>query len=59
MNNVNNYNHNTNKMHEIFDECAPVVKLVELYASSEHLPLCLCCPDRLVCSGCALPLCEG
>ena len=36
MNNVNNYNHNTNKMHEIFDEWAAVVKLVELDASGEH-----------------------
>ena len=45
-------------MHEIFNECAPVVKLVEIYASGEHLPLCLCCPARSVGPGCALPLCE-
>ena len=44
-------------MHEIFDEYAPVVKLVELYASGEPFPLCVCCPARLVGPGCALPLC--
>ena len=46
-------------MHEISDECARVVKLVELYASGEHRPLCLCFPTRLVGPGCDLPLCEG
>ena len=40
-------------MFEIFDDCVPVAKLVELYASGEHLPLCLCYPDKLVGSGCA------
>ena len=35
--NVNKYNHITNKMDEIFNECIPVVKLVEPYASCEHL----------------------
>ena len=56
VNNVNNYNHIT---YGIFDECAPVVKLVELYASGEHPLLCLCCPARLVGPGCTLPLCEA
>ena len=36
MNNVNDYNYITNKMHEIFDECLPMVKLAELYVSGEH-----------------------
>ena len=36
MNNVNDYNYITNKMHEIFDKCVPMVKLAELYASGEH-----------------------
>ena len=31
--NVNNYNYIANKIHDIFDECAPMVKLVEAYAS--------------------------
>ena len=56
---MNNYNYITNKMHQISDECVPVVKLVELYASGEHRPLCLCFPAKLVGPGCDLPLCEG
>ena len=55
----NNYNLTTNKMHELFDECVPLVILVELYASGKHLPLCLCCPDRFVAPGCALPFSKG
>ena len=37
----------------------PVVKLVELYASDEYLPLCLYCADTLIGPDCTLPLCEG
>lgn len=40
-------------MHKIFDDCAAMVKLVEVYASSKHLLSCLCSPARLVGLGCA------
>ena len=58
VNNMNKYNHITNKMHEI-DKCVLVVKLAEQDISAEHLLLCLSCLARLVGPSCAQPLCEG